>query len=70
MKSRVGNRVELIVTADDITHIVNGKVNNRVTNPRQPASGGGTVSLREGRIAFQAQNTEMLVRNLEIKVLE
>lgn len=63
------NRVELIVTADEIVHIVNGEVNNRVTNPRQPAD-GKMVPLEEGRIAFQAQNAEMLVRNLEIKVLE
>ena len=63
------NRVELIVTADSVTHVVNGKVNNRVTNPRQPAA-GGTAPLTAGRIAFQAQNAEMLVRNVEIKVLE
>ena len=63
------NRVELIVTAEEIVHLVNGRVNNRITNPRQPA-GGGAAPLREGRIAFQAQNAEMLVRNIEIKVLE
>jgi len=63
------NQVELIVTADSVTHIVNGKVNNRVTNPRQPAA-GGTAPLAAGRIAFQAQNAEMLLRNVEIKVLE
>ncbi len=64
------NRVELIVTADEILHIVNGKVNNRIINPRQPARGGKTAPLEEGRIAFQAQNAEMLVRNIELKRLE
>lgn len=64
------NRVELIVTADEILHIVNGQLNNRVTNPRQPKKSGKTAPLGEGRIAFQAQNAEMLVRNVEIKVLE
>jgi len=63
------NQVELIVTADEILHLVNGVVNNRVTNPTQPSSGGKTVPLSAGRIAFQAQNAEMVVRNVEIKVL-
>ena len=64
------NRVELIVTAGGVTHIVNGKVNNRVTNPRRPARGVKTVPLVAGRIAFQAQNAEMLVRNVEIRELD
>ncbi len=63
------NQVELIVTGDEIVHIVNGRVNNRVTNPTQP-DGGGRASLESGRIAFQAQNAEILYRNIKIKVLE
>lgn len=66
------NQVELIVTEDETVHIVNGRVNNRVTNPTQPdpAVAGKTVPLSGGRIAFQAQNAEILYRNIEIKRLE
>lgn len=63
------NQVELVVTGDGITHVVNGVVNIRITNPTQPG-GGGKVPLTEGRIAFQAQNAEMMFRNIEIKELE
>ena len=66
------NRVELIVTEDEIVHIVNGKVNNRITNPTQPdpADARETVPLGGGRIAFQAQNSEILYRNIEIRELK
>ncbi len=64
------NQVELIVTGDEILHVVNGRVNNRIANPTQPADGRGRVPLGEGRIAFQAQNAEIMFRNIEIKRLE
>ena len=59
------NTVELIVTADAIEHRVNGVVVNRITNPTY-----GGAPLTSGQLVFQAQNSEILLRNLELKPLE
>jgi hypothetical protein len=69
-KAEGWNEVELIVGEDEIVHIVNGEVNNRVMNPMQLGTSGEMVALGEGRIVFQAQNSEIMLRNLEIMPLD
>jgi hypothetical protein len=66
------NQVEVIVTEDEAVHIVNGKVNNRGSNFRQPDPNnpGKTIPLNEGRIVFQAEGAEVFYRNIEIKPLD
>ncbi len=55
------NTVELIVGEDAIEHRVNGTLVNRVANPQY-----GGAALTSGHLVFQAQNSEIMLRNLEI----
>lgn len=67
------NTVEVVVNgADEVVHLVNGKVNNRGTNLRQPDPNdpNKTVPLAQGRIVLQAEGAEVFYRNVEIKVME
>lgn len=66
------NTVEVIVKGDEAIHIVNGKVNNRGSNFRQPDPNDPhkSVPLNEGRILFQAEGAEVFYRNIEIKSLD
>lgn len=58
------NRVELIVSEDAIEHRVNGVVVNRITHP---VYDGGPLD--SGHLVFQAQNSEIFLRNVEIMPL-
>jgi hypothetical protein len=66
------NTVELIVRGDEATHIINGVVNNQVTNLRQPdpKDAGKMIPLTQGRILFQAEGAEVFYRNIMIKKLD
>jgi hypothetical protein len=66
------NYVEVIVTENEATHIVNGHVNNWGQDFRQPDPDGMTrnVPLNEGRILFQAEGAEVFYRNIEIRSLD
>jgi Domain of Unknown Function (DUF1080) len=65
------NTVEVIVSESEAIHIVNGPVNNRGVDLRQPDPDdpSKTVPLTSGRILFQAEGAEVLYRNIEIKPL-
>ena len=63
------NTVELIVRGDSATHIVNGKVNHRVSEI-QDLVNGRWVPLTKGRIALQIEGAEILYRNIEIRELD
>lgn len=65
------NTVEVIVSGNEAVHIVNGVVNNRGTNFRQPDPGNSsrTIALSKGRILFQAEGAEIFYRNIEIQTL-
>jgi len=65
------NVCEAIVLGNrEALHIVNGKVNNRLTDLRYfDDKKGEWAPLTEGRIAFQAEFAEVLYRNIEIKPL-
>jgi hypothetical protein len=65
------NTVEAVVSEGEAIHIVNGRVNNRGVDLRQPdpADPSETVPLTSGRILFQAEGAEVFYRNIEIKPL-
>lgn len=60
------NSVELISTGDQAVQIVNGHVNNAVTDIHLGAAGPPIV---QGKIAIQVQSSEMFIRNFQIKPL-
>lgn len=66
------NRVEVIVTENEVIHIVNGQINNRARNFMQPDPNDPNtlIPLDAGRIAFQAEGAEVFYRNIEIKPLD
>jgi hypothetical protein len=63
------NDVEVIVRGNTATFIVNGHVNNRLTDLEQMVD-GKWVPLTKGKILFQAEGAEVYYRNIEIKPLE
>ena len=65
------NTVEVVVGPRELTHIVNGKVNNRGTDPLQPdpKQPRKWIPLTKGRILFQAEGAEVLYRDIRIKPL-
>lgn len=66
------NAAEIIVQGDRFTHILNGKVNNRGWDMKQPDphNPGGLIPLTRGRICLQAEGAEVFYRNIEIKLLD
>lgn len=70
MNERDGwNTVEIIVRGDAATHIVNGKVNARVSRMEQ-FTGEKWAPLTRGKIIFQLEGAEVFYRNIEIKELK
>jgi hypothetical protein len=63
------NDVEVVVRGNTATFIVNGRVNNRLTDLEQMVD-GKWVPLTKGKILFQAEGAEVLYRNIEIKPLD
>jgi hypothetical protein len=63
------NNVEVIVRRDSATYLVNGEVNNRVSDLRQFVNGQWNP-LTKGKIAFQLEFSEVMYRNIEIKPLD
>ena len=65
------NKVEVEVRGDGAVHIVNGRINNRITaatGPNLEKNGDGPwVPLRKGRILLQAEGAEVFFRNIEIQ---
>jgi hypothetical protein len=67
------NTVEVVVQgADEVVHLVGGKVNNHATDLLQPDPDdpSKTIPLAKGRILFQAEGAEVYYRNIEIKLLD
>jgi hypothetical protein len=62
------NTVQVLLRGDSAEHIVNGKLNNRVSNVTRHG-GGPDRSLRKGRMAFQAEGAEVLFRKIEVQPL-
>lgn len=63
------NKVEIIVKEDAATFIVNGQVSAKLWNIRfiPPDGPENTKMLTKGGIALQAEATEIIFRNIEIK---
>jgi hypothetical protein len=66
------NTVEVILDADRVTHMVNGKVNNRGWDLKQPdpEHPGRMIPLTKGRMVFQAEGAEIFYRNIQVKPLD
>ncbi len=62
------NTVEVIVRGDSATHIINGKVNNRILHLEQMVE-DKWVPLTKGKILLQQEGAEVFYRNIEIKML-
>jgi len=65
------NTVEVILDGDSVTQIVNGKVNNRGWNLRQPDPQNPNVMipLTGGKIALEAEGAEVYYRDIQVKLL-
>ncbi len=61
------NQVELTVAGGSVRCVVNGEEVNYCTDLRQPTSDGQLVPLVAGRIAFQAEGSEIFYRKIEIE---
>jgi len=60
------NTVELFVTDNNAVHVVNGHVNNILSNLQLPNNGG---PMTQGKILLQEENNEVFYRKVEIKPL-
>ena len=63
------NTVEVIVRGDSSTHIVNGKVNNKILRLEHMVD-NQWVPLTKGKILLQQEGAEVFYRNIEIKMLD
>jgi len=61
------NTVDVLCLRGTCLHAVNGKVNLVLTNPRQPAPGGGTMPLLRGRLQIQSEGAEVFYRNIKVR---
>lgn len=60
------NTVEVKIRGDAATHIINGQTNNMVFSMMRPLD-GKMVPLVKGKIALQAEFSEVFYRNIEIR---
>jgi len=60
------NTVELFVTENNAVHVVNGHVNNTISNLQLPNNAG---PMDHGKILLQEENNEVFYRKIEIKPL-
>jgi hypothetical protein len=65
------NTVEVILKGDSATQIVNGKVNNALTNAKapDPTNPSQMISVSKGKILLQAEGAEVWFRNVEVQTL-
>ncbi len=61
------NHVEVTVAGGSVKCVVNGEEVNYCTDLRQPTPDGQLVPLTAGRIAFQAESSEVFYRKIEIE---
>src|SRR5205823_3093793 len=62
------NDVEIVLQGDCATHIVNGKVNMKISKVAHadPDKPGEMVAVKRGKILFQAEGAEVMFRNIDI----
>jgi hypothetical protein len=61
------NAVEVICLRGTCVHVVNGKTNLVLTNPRQPGADGAMVPLTKGRLQIQSEGAEVFYRNIQVR---
>jgi hypothetical protein len=61
------NTVEVLCLKGTCLHVVNGKVNLVLTNPRQPKEDGGTEPLLAGRFQIQSEGAEVFYRDIAVR---
>ncbi len=62
------NTIEVICQGDTATHVVNGKIVNRLSHSRRRV-GDKAASLTRGRIQLQSEAAEVFYRNIELRAL-
>ncbi len=63
------NTVEVLCLGGKCVHVVNGKVNLVLTNPRQPAADGTMVPLAKGRLQIQSEGAEVFYRHIAVRAI-
>jgi hypothetical protein len=61
------NLVEVVCLRETCRHVVNGKTNLVLTNPRQPGADGAMVPLTKGRLQIQSEGAEVFYRNIQVR---
>ena len=66
------NTVEVILEGDRVTHLVNGRANNRGWDLSQPdpQDPQRMIPLTRGRLLLQAEGAEVFYRNVEVKPIK
>ena len=66
------NTLELVLDGDSATHIVNGKVNMRISNAKapDPSNKDLLVTVKKGKILLQAEGAEIWYRNVQTQPLQ
>jgi len=63
------NTVEVLCLRGTCLHVVNGKTNLVLTNPRQAGPDGTLLPLSKGRLQIQSEGAEVFYRNIEVRPL-
>ena len=61
--------MEIYTVGGNSVHVVNGKVNNRLSNTRQVVN-GEEVPLTMGKIQLQSEGAEIFYRQIEIQAID
>ena len=61
------NTVEVLCLRGTCLHVVNGKTNLVLANPRQTAADGTLVPLTKGRLQIQSEGAEVFYRNIQVR---
>ena len=61
------NTVEVLCLRGTCLHVVNGKTNLVLTNPRQAGPDGVLAPLTKGRLQIQSEGAEVFYRNIEVR---
>jgi hypothetical protein len=61
------NTVEVLCAQGTCVHVVNGRVNLVLTNPRQSTDDGGTEPLRRGKLQIQSEGAEVFYRDIQVR---
>ena len=63
------NTMEIYTVGGRSVHVVNGHVNNRISNSRQIAS-GKELPMTKGKIQLQSEGAEIFYRNIKIRAID